>query len=294
MCEEIQIQGRTARQGKSGTYSLIIAEAEIAELGLQSASLGTMQADQIYKVLCNAREKNQAMYSNKMEEVLKTANALDDQSHSYFDALLHANHQVATERLRELYTQLCCSKGAGAYHIVCCYDESGSMVGQPWADLESAHCSCMRTLQNMSSVKVSIVQFGSHARVALQFATPAEASRMHLSFGNGSSTLFKPPLAQAHQLLRACQQSYPELTPVLLFMSDGANADGNCAPNITQMQEEFPSLVFHAVIFNQEDSLRLREMVNAASNGHFHVSADGVKLSETFSAIASSLEYTGR
>jgi hypothetical protein len=42
--EEVQIQGRTSRQGKSGTFSLILAESEVRALGLDSVSLRNMQA----------------------------------------------------------------------------------------------------------------------------------------------------------------------------------------------------------------------------------------------------------
>ena len=81
--------------------------------------------------------------------------------------------------------------------------------------------------------------------------------------------------------------------PLLLFMSDGVNGDGDCVGSITEMQREFPTTVFHAVIFRQQDSPVLRGMMNAVK-GEFHVSIDGVKLLETFSTIASGLEYTGR
>ena len=80
---------------------------------------------------------------------------------------------------------------------------------------------------------------------------------------------------------------------LLLFMSDGVNGDGDCVGSITEMQREFPTTVVHAVIFRQQDSPVLRGMMNAVK-GEFHVSIDGVKLLETFSTIASGLEYTGR
>jgi hypothetical protein len=94
--------------------------------------------------------------------------------------------------------------------------------------------------------------------------------------------------------MRAGSQKFLSLTPVLLFMSDGENIDGDCIQTISNIQREFPDLVFHAVIFGQSDSARLRGMVRPASQGHFHVSINGVQLMETFSSIASSLEYTGQ
>ena len=291
--EEIQIQGRTARQGKSGTYSLILAESEIVKLGLDAARVQNMQAEECYRHLEIARKKVQSERSKKMDEVLAKANELDDQSHAYFDALTDGNCKSARERLHSLYKQLGSARLTGQYHVVCCYDESGSMGGVPWADLQQAHQTCMRTLQQMAGVKVSIVQFSSNARIVLNLADAKVAAGTNLEFHSGG-TSFKPPLQLALQLFRSGLQKHSELTPVLLFMSDGGNGDGSCFETIRSMEKEIPGLVLHAVIFNQTDSPRLREMVEAATDGHFHVSADGVSLKNTFSSIASSLEYTGQ
>ena len=127
----------------------------------------------------------------------------------------------------------------------------------------------------------------------LKLADAKVAAQTDLEFQSGG-TCFKPPLGLALQLFRSGLQQHSGLTPVLLFMSDGGNDDGSCFETIRSMEEEIPGLVLHAVIFNQSDSPRLREMVEAATDGHFHVSADGVSLKNTFSSIASSLEYTGQ
>ena len=294
--EEIQIQGRTARQGKSGTYSLILAESEIVKLGLDAARVQNMQAEECYRHLEIARKKVQSERSKKMDEVLAKANELDDQSHAYFDALTDGKCKSARERLHSLYKQLGMGSArlSGQYHVVCCYDESGSMNGKPWADLRQAHQTCMGKLQQMTGVKVSMVQFGKYAHTVLQFADAQQAAQTNLSFGQQGDTKFKPPLQQAFQLLQIGLQEHSNLTPVLLFMSDGVNGDGSCFETIRSMEQEIPGLVLHAVIFNRPDSPALREMVEAATDGHFHVSADGVSLKNTFSSIASSLEYTGQ
>lgn len=293
--EEIQIQGRTARQGKSGTYSLILAESEIVKLGLDAARVQNMQPEECYRHLEIARKKAQSERSKKMDEVLAKANELDDQSHAYFDALTDGECKSARERLHSLYKQLGMGSArlSGQYHVVCCYDESGSMR-RSWADLQQAHQTCMGTLQQMTEVKVSIVQFSSKARIVLAFADAQQAAQTNLPFGKGPDTLFKPPLQQASQLLQIGLQEHSGLTPVLLFMSDGVNRDGSCFQTIKSMEKRIPGLVLHAVIFRRPDSPALREMVEAATDGHFHVSVDGVSLKSTFSSIASSLEYTGQ
>lgn len=146
----------------------------------------------------------------------------------------------------------------------------------------------MQKLQQMPGVKVSIVQFGCCARTVLELADAQHAAGQCLCFQSGGGTMFEPSLATALQLMRMGSQQCPGLIPVLLFMSDGCNGDGDCKQTTRSIQQEFPDLMFHAVIFGQPDSERLR------GDGHFHVSADGVSLRQTFSSIATSLEYTGR
>ena len=295
---EVQVQGRTARQGKSGTYSLILAESEVRDpkwLALDPARLQNMQAENVYhKELCVQREKRLAVQSQKIEETLKEADDLDNQSHAYFNALLEGDCPLAKTKLMELRKKLGqgSSVGCSGYHIVCCYDDSGSMQGSPWDDLMRAHRALMQSVLSMP-VRVSIVQFGDSAQTVLQLADGSQALQSDLHFRLRPDTRFQPPLASALQLMRSGHQQFPGLTPLLLFMSDGHNGDGDCIGSITQMQREFPTAIFHAVIFRLKDSPVLRGMMDVVK-GQFHVSIDGVKLLETFSTIASGLEYTGR
>ena len=292
---EVQIQGRTARQGKTGTYSLILAESEVSDPAWDPSSLRLMPADKVYSLLCKRREEKRAVESRKMDETLNDANALDEQSHAYFDALLAGDYPLAQERLMGLHQRLGQGRGVccAAYHFVCCYDESSSMVGTPWSELLMAHRGLMQKVVDMPSALVSIIQFDTSARTVLGLGSAQQALGANLNMHCGG-TSFTPALAEALRLMRAGKLQFPSLTPVVLFMSDGENGDGDCTETIAGMQQEFPDMLFHAVIFNQPDSSTLRGMVEAASNGQFHVSIDGVKLLETFTAIASSLEYTGR
>ena len=295
--EEVQIQGRTSRQGKSGTYSLILAESEVRDLGLDPGKLKNMQTQACYKMLCQAREGKRAVLVKEMEERLGKTNDFDAQSHLYFDALIDGNCSLARDRLKDLHKKrdkLGCAGPTAAYHFVCCYDESSSMRKRnKWQSLVRAHFAFMQKLQHDPSTKVSIVQFGRSARAVLECGDVAKALQTNLVC-QGGGTSFEPSLREVLRLMRAGVQRWSSLAPVLLFMSDGDNQDGDCIQTITNMQREFPTMVFHAVIFGASDSPKLRRMVGAASNGQFHVSINGVELVETFTTIASSLEYTGQ
>ena len=249
-----------------------------------------MQAQHLYDTLCQRREAVQLQASREVENRLQDATTLDRQSRDYFDALLQGDPQGAGVQLRALYKSLASTHAGSGYHIVCCYDESGSMRSSgKWQALVQAHQACMKNLQP-SCGQVSIIQFDDRARTVLSQATPAQAEAQPLQM-RGGGTRFEPALAAAVQQMRAGDRQF---TPVLLFMSDGCNDDGPCTYSIQAMGQEFPNLIFHAVIFGQRDSERLRGMVAAAKNGHFHVSVDGIQLEQTFKSIASSLEYTGR
>ena len=262
------------------------------------ASLETMQAQACYDVLRQARRKKRAGLVEQLEKKLEKTNLFDVKSHAYLDALLAGDSSLAKGRLKDLYKQLGHASPRAAHvaacHFVCCYDESGSMKGPKWKQLQEAHSAFMQRLLHQPSTRVSIVQFARSFRTVLRFGDVAQAAQANLVFRAGRATCFEPALGEALQLVRAGSQNCSSLTPVLLFMSDGANSDGDCIQTITNIQKEFPAFVFHAVIFGEPDSERLRGMVGAASNGHFHVSINGVQLVETFSSIASSLEYTGQ
>ena len=321
--EEIQIQGRTARQGNQGTYSLILTESEIVELGLDQTTLEDlqgMQPKQRYDLLYQQRKRKQAQRSQEMKENLQKANALDKYSEAHLYGLLQGPSPSANEKLIGLYKQITQqqttkSDGSGpssGYHVVACYDESGSMAlpvcpsafplgfmkgsldGSKWASLRDAHRTFMTKMKDMPDVKVSVVQFARTARRVLQLADAAEAATMLLELRSSGPTNFEPALTEAMRLMEEGQIQWPKLTPVLLFMSDGLNDDGDCKQAIRTMQQRFPSLSFHAVIFGQKDSKQLRDMTEVASDGNFHASVDEVSLIQTFRAIAQGLEYTGR
>lgn len=273
---------------------MILAESEIKDLKLDPEELRDLPPKQRHVKLRSTWKESQTKQREANQKALKKADSLDRQSHSYFDALLQGNCHVAKEKLKDLYKELRKVQSSG-FHVVCCYDESNSMTGY-WGALQAAHQTCMQTLQGMPSVLVSIIQFSHGSRTILKCAQPDTAAEITLTC-EGGGTCFEPALADARELLAFGKKCFPTKTPVLLFMSDGHNEheDSDCKQTIRAIQAEHPNLLFHAVIFRLPDSERLCGMVGAAAKGQFHVSADGIKLQETFCAIARELEldYTG-
>jgi Mg-chelatase subunit ChlD len=102
--EEIQIQGRTARQGKDGTYQLLLLETDLKEeFGLVLG--GTGRAD-MYTSLSNARDNRHSLNCKTIQANLVDATARDMNTHRYFDALLAKNGSQAKALFREIYLSM--------------------------------------------------------------------------------------------------------------------------------------------------------------------------------------------
>jgi len=81
---------------------LILAESEIKELKLDPAELRSISPKERYNKLRSTWKESQAKLREQNQEALRRAESLDKQSHSYLDALLQGNCEVARQKLREL------------------------------------------------------------------------------------------------------------------------------------------------------------------------------------------------
>jgi uncharacterized protein YegL len=107
MSEEIQIQGRTARQGKQGSYKLILLDKDLEDdFGINCGETGNWPRGEFYSRLCEARDTSlQNMYQST-EMSLSKAKQKDDFTHDYFGALLDSNASQAKKLLKELYINM--------------------------------------------------------------------------------------------------------------------------------------------------------------------------------------------
>lgn len=100
LSEEIQIQGRTARQGKKGTYSMVLLDKDLEDRF--GATVDNWSRKEYYKMLNEARKTRHDEHCKVMESNLIQATAKDQASHHYFDALL-ANDPLAAGLFKTLY-----------------------------------------------------------------------------------------------------------------------------------------------------------------------------------------------
>lgn len=102
--EEIQIQGRTARQGKQGTYQLVLLESELkAEFGVSSRERGKVAKCDWYDWLCAVRNKHHDKQCKIIKTNLVRASEVDSATHKYFDSLLACDNTQALADFQSLY-----------------------------------------------------------------------------------------------------------------------------------------------------------------------------------------------
>ena len=107
MSEEIQIQGRTARQGKKGSYTLILLDKDLEDkFGIECGSIGNWPRGEFYDRLCEARNRTLESNYQTIEMRLSKAETKDEVTHEYFDALLDSNPDKAKKLLKEIYSSM--------------------------------------------------------------------------------------------------------------------------------------------------------------------------------------------
>ena len=102
--EEVQIQGRTLRQGKKGSYQMVLLETDLEEhFGIPLGTKDKVAKQDIYDLLCKARGLRHSQYCETVESSLIAATERDQHTHKYFDALLGGDELHAQRLLKEIY-----------------------------------------------------------------------------------------------------------------------------------------------------------------------------------------------
>ena len=80
--EEIQIQGRTARQGKKGSYQMILLDSDLNhQFGLAIGMKDIVSKENWYRELCSARDRIRKRYNEAIKENLVDASQKDQATH---------------------------------------------------------------------------------------------------------------------------------------------------------------------------------------------------------------------
>ncbi|EFA77015.1 hypothetical protein PPL_09767 [Heterostelium album PN500] len=102
--EEIQIKGRTARQGQKGSYKMILLKSDLIKMGMTEKWLeDEKKRDGFYKSI---DEKRQKLYSSKCEKLKKVVNGAkerDSESNKYLSLLSNYSESKKSEILKILF-----------------------------------------------------------------------------------------------------------------------------------------------------------------------------------------------
>ena len=130
MSEEIQIRGRTARQGKKGSYKLILLDEDLTQdFGIQGGSFENWPRGEIYLRLCDARNKSLESKYQAVEMRLSKSAAKDKATHDYFDTLLASDRVEAKKQFKNLYCDMKKKHtGSMSLDIAFAIDVTGSMA----------------------------------------------------------------------------------------------------------------------------------------------------------------------
>ncbi|VEU39668.1 unnamed protein product [Pseudo-nitzschia multistriata] len=204
MSEEIQIRGRTARQGKQGSYKLILLDKDLEDdFDIKCGLTDNWPRKEYYSKLCSARKKSLEEKYSAVEENLLAAKEQDEATHEYFDALLDSNYQVATGLLKELYlNKKKANVGLMDLDLAFAIDITGSMavygnaVSAIVANLLIGPNSIIAKLESgFSDIKFNI-------RVAvLGFRDIDDGSKQYQEICLNGSSHFSENLQQAHRFV---------------------------------------------------------------------------------------------
>lgn len=137
-CEEVQIQGRTARQGQKGTYSLVLNLQDLDALGFSVAALKSMPQKEQYAALCDARERARRKVMEDVAKKMELATEVDKLTHCYFDSALVGDVRKATVDFQAFYKHIKkgCTKPLQRARMICLSDATFSM-NKIWRQTQS-------------------------------------------------------------------------------------------------------------------------------------------------------------
>jgi uncharacterized protein YegL len=319
--EEVQIKGRTCRQGAKGTYKMILLAEDLlawakepvpagAEhkhaaaaprdpgLELTSADIARLQplpAMDSYRELDAKRRQWFSRISAERQVQVAAANTKHTQTEQFQQCLVSpaGKRQQIEQHLAAFATTKRARGGPVTnYHVVFVLDESGSMQGTPWDQLVEALRSFVQVRIDLGATDVvSVVQFDDRAHTTLRRVTLAAAKSAQLPF-KGGGTSFKPALAEAQRVIIESKATAASaaLPTMVVFMSDGGNGDGvvNTETKALAASAQCGDLFqLHTIYFGStSDSPRLQEMSQAVPNGRYHLAPTADALKQLFSEIA--------
>jgi len=290
--EEIQAQGRTCRQGKKGSYSLILNEEDlITGFGLNSRDFDQCStAGYCRELLVNKRKALYEQALLELESIVVNAQSRHNESVEFLESLFRGNVTKASELLIE-FNSAFPPNAASTYHTVMALDVSGSMYYDMDA-LRKAVLSFFDKRMSIAHLDTLSIILWSDKIIEMTPNIPITpigridlVKKMEMWESNGG-TDFTVALKKTMEVLRSIDLQVSK--PVLLFMSDGQAPGG--VFEMKKLYNEFQSsdLVTYVIAFgsDEEGHKQLSELA-AAANGKYLEAVSDVVLIDIFDRLPS-------
>jgi len=294
LSEEVQIQGRCARQGNKGSYSQVLLRTSLsAQFDLTPETVDQWPSAEVYSNLSRLR----AEAGSDEVRALREMAVKRIEEHKVLASSLKAFHKGRTEAFDQLMRRYNSAShlkvGPNGLHIILCLDESGSMGGEPWDELVNAfNVFWMQSAAEPTPAKhVSVVQFGTNARVTQQMI-PLRGAAPGLS-PVYSGTNFFPAIKASAKLIDSVAGPNNGYTAVVIFMSDGHAGDVAQAVRMLESlaQQHGNGFCSYTVGFGSgaPSTLEFMAFANGVQDKNNYRSASVGSLANVFSAVATSI-----
>lgn len=209
-------------------------------------------------------------YTDKMEKTFR----------KYYESQEPERKITSVDLFKDVKTEI------RKYHFIFVLDESGSMTGE-WQNLVNAYQNFLRRRSNDQGEedKLTVVQFDSGSRVTVDTTQLTSQVGKTLPF-NGGGTNFNAGLNAAEPYIARTPNGF---TPLMIFMSDGADGGRNSDQTMSQIYSRNQSRHFscNTIGFGSGADVGLLTKIASAGHGQYYPAANGVQLSQVFVQIAS-------
>ncbi|KAH3742925.1 helicase carboxy-terminal domain protein [Pelomyxa schiedti] len=312
LAEEVQVKGRTARQAKKGSYSIVLWGEDISKrYHLPQAEVERLQADSTrYEQLATLRQR---ACRERMELLLRDQQDAEAQHNATmefcsrldkFSGSDKSKHRELTTRLAALMqSRLLPLPPPRSCFTIMCLDESGSMQGDPWISLKTAvDAFCTRRISQCAQAclpcedRVWVIGYTDSAFHRIPSSLEAEPERLvsglssRLTHFAGGMTSFRAPLTALQQVLDGSgpnRRPIAGMTKVLLFITDGQCDDGDA--EMQKLYNAYPDLKVFVVGFGTGcDTERLKRLA-AQGRGSYFAGLDLVALMQVLDTVAAAI-----
>ena len=182
------------------------------------------------------------------------------------------------------------------FHFIFCLDESGSMDGDPWQDLETAYTTLLNDRHATQALQdlCTVIQFDHGCRVTVQ-SQPVHHHPRLAGISRGGTSFIKP-ITEASLHMSSVGADY---TPVFVMMSDGDPSDNSdimqqTCSILTDMRSSRRDAKFYFMHFGSNDGFeKLNQLASAVgTRATSHVTAED--LIQGFADVASSADAVAK